>query len=141
MSTTTSAKTFNSIAMLALLLATFLVTGNSFANSVNQGSWVNKQKTIQGNWEVKQENGNTIVSFKNNFKTRGGPDLKVFLSKNDISNANGRNATNGSVLLSPLKSTNGSQEYVIPSNINVNDFASVLIHCEQFSVLWGGFNI
>jgi len=35
----------------------------------------------------------TIIRFHNNFKTKKGPDLKVFLSKKSIKDVTGRNAT------------------------------------------------
>jgi len=30
------------------------------------------------------------------------------------------------------------QEYEIPAGIDIADFASLLVHCEAYSVLWGG---
>ena len=42
------------------------------------------------------------------------------------------------MLLGALESTKGTQDYVLPEGVSLSDFDSVLVHCEQFSVLWGG---
>jgi len=106
-----------------------------------QGQFVQKSKRLKGNYKIVQENGQTIIRFSDNFKTVNGPDLKVFLSPNTIENASGQNATDGAVLLGFVKSKKGTQDYVLPAGVTLGDFSSVLIHCEAFSVLWGGGNI
>jgi len=129
-------------ALMFAVLAFFSVGAMNFANAeiAGQGSWVAKQKTINGAWQIENRNGQTIIRFSDGFQTNRGPDLKLFLSKRDISEVNGNNAAEG-VFLSKLKNNKGYQEYVLPNNININDYASLLIHCERFSVLWGGANI
>ena len=102
------------------------------------GAFVKKQKSISGDWSVVYVDGQTVIRFSNNFKARAGPDLKVFLSPQTVDAVSGRTATNGAVLLGKLKSTKGTQDYVLPQGVSISDFASVLVHCEQFSVLWGG---
>jgi len=51
---------------------------------------------------------------------------------------NGRNATQDSVMISVLNANSGTQDYVLPAGINIEDFSTILIHCEAYSVLWGG---
>ncbi|OED43409.1 hypothetical protein AB833_03955 [Chromatiales bacterium (ex Bugula neritina AB1)] len=121
-----------------LALFSLLATNPALAA---QGDWVNKQYKIKGSWEIEQSNGKTLIRFTKNFSTKGGPDLKVFLSRDNISALNGRIAINNAVLISPLKSNRGSQTYTLPANINLEDFKSLIIHCEKYSVLWGGSNI
>ncbi|MEM8834077.1 MAG: DM13 domain-containing protein, partial [Pseudomonadota bacterium] len=79
--------------------------------------------------------GNYLV-ISDDFKTLNAPDLKFFLSKNNFQAINGSNATQDAVLISPLSKNKGSQEYKIPSNIDVSDYSSLIIHCQQFSKLW-----
>lgn len=105
------------------------------------GDFVRKNKTLKGSYEVFERNGQTVIRFAENFKASNGPDLKVFLSPNTIETATGRNATKGSVLLDFVKSNKGAQEYIVPTGVDITNFNSVLIHCEAFSVLWGGGNI
>jgi len=100
--------------------------------------FVKKKYDIKGEWKIVEENGQTLIRFSNDFKTKSGPDLKVFLSPTPISSVNSQTATDGSVLLGVLKSKKGAQDYIIPEDVNLSNFASVLIHCKAFSVLWGG---
>lgn len=105
------------------------------------GDFIKKQKSIKGSWEVVQRGDQTIIKFSDDFRAKRGPDLKVFLSPQTVADVNGKTATNGSVLLGELTSTKGGQEYVLPAGVNISDFSSVLVHCEEFSVLWGGGNL
>jgi len=102
------------------------------------GNFVKKKKSIKGGWSVVQENGQTIIRFAGDFKTKNGPDLKIFLSPQTIQAVNGKTATAGSVNLGKLKSTNGTQDYLVPAGVNLANFNSVLVHCEAYSILWGG---
>lgn len=97
-----------------------------------------KKYKIQGDWRIVQEGGQTLIRFSEDFKTKNGPDLKVFLSPQALSDVTGKTALNGAVKLGKLTSNSGSQDYVLPAGISLSDFSSVLIHCEAFSVLWGG---
>jgi len=102
------------------------------------GDFIKKQKSIKGSWEVVQRGDQTVIVFGENFKAKNGPDLKVFLSPQSVANVTGKTATNGAVLLGELTSTKGVQEYVLPAGVEISDFGSVLVHCEAYSVLWGG---
>ena len=129
-------------ALFALVVGFFMLTTvpTVEAGVVDSGAWTKKQYKIKGDWELDVSGDQTIIRFHNNFKTKKGPDLKVFLSKKSIKDVTGRNATQDAVLVAVLKSNKGAQEYVLPANININDYDSLLIHCEAFSVLWGGAN-
>ena len=102
------------------------------------GDFIKKKKSISGSWEVVQRGDQTVIVFGDDFKAKSGPDLKVFISPATVSEVNGKTATNGSVLLGELTSTKGSQEYVVPAGVDLANFESVLVHCEAYSVLWGG---
>jgi len=117
--------------MIALLT---LAANPSFAS----GYWSKKSFAINGSWSIVHRNGSNVLVLDQNFKTKSAPDLKIFLSTNSLENLNGRNATSGSVLISPLKSNKGAQEYIIPANIDVSQYQSLIIHCEAYSKLWGG---
>lgn len=127
------------LAALALLVAA-LAPIPSFAEVPvgTDQAFVEKQYDIRGSWSVVEENGQTLIRFSDDFKTKKGPDLKVFLSPTAIDAVDGGNATDGSVLLGELISTKGGQDYVLPEGVSLEDFKSVLVHCEEFSVLWGG---
>ena len=79
--------------------------------------------------------------FSEEFKTRNGPDLKVFLSPKSVEDLTGKTAIDGAVNIGVLKANKGSQSYSLPEGVSLADFKSVIIHCEAYSVLWGGFDI
>ena len=109
------------------------------AAPVNLGqSFVKKKYKIKGHWSVVQENGRTLIHFSDDFKTKNGPDLKVFLSPQSVGEVTGETVLDGAVTLGVLKSNKGSQDYLLPKGVSLANFSSVLIHCEAFSVLWGG---
>jgi len=107
------------------------------AVSLNQ-NFIKKKYKIKGQWKVVQENGQTIIRFSDDFKTKNGPDLKIFLSPQSVGDVTGKTALEGAVTLGVLKSNKGTQDYVVPNGVSLDNFSSVLIHCEAYSVLWGG---
>lgn len=113
-----------------------LITASSTALGVQ--SFTKKKYNIKGNWSIVQEGGKTIIRFSDDFKTKKGPDLKVFLSPQTVGDVTGKTALDGAVTLGVLKSNKGTQDYVVPSGVSLANFSSVLIHCEAYSVLWGG---
>lgn len=125
---------------LLLYVASIFIVINSASVSADDqsGDWVNKQYSVDGGWTVSTSGDKTLISFNKAFKTKRGPDLKVFLSKQSIGDVTGKTATNDSVLIAVLKSNKGAQTYELPAGINLDDYQSLLIHCEQYSVLWGG---
>lgn len=106
--------------------------------SASSQDFIQKSYNIKGNWSVIQEGGKTIIRFSDDFKTKKGPDLKVFLSPQTVADVTGRTALEGAVTLGVLKANKGTQDYIVPAGVSLIDFSSVLIHCEAYSVLWGG---
>ncbi len=76
-----------------------------------------------------QANGKTYVRFEDDFKTTNGPDLFVYLGKDNKYDANAN--------LGKLKGNEGSQNYEIPSSINPEDYSEVWVWCRAFSVPFG----
>lgn len=107
----------------------------------SQHSFEKKTYKIDGTISVEQANGKTYLVLSDDFRTRSGPDLKIFLSKRSVADATGQNATSQAIKVSALTSNRGQQRYELPSGINIADFSSVLIHCEAFSKLWGGADL
>jgi hypothetical protein len=142
-------RTLISLSILASLSATAAIPAyGAEAVPVNTtqtvsigGDFTKKKYNIKGDWTIIEKDGQTVLRLSEDFKTKSGPDLKIFLSPKSVETVTGKTATNGSVLLSALHSNKGTQDYVIPATLNLGDFASVLIHCEAYSVLWGGANL
>ena len=107
----------------------------------NASPFVRRNKTLKGSVQVVQESGKTLLRVSDDFRASRGPDLKVFLSPERIENVTGKTATDGAVLLGFVKQNKGSHDYELPAGLDIAAFESVLVHCEAFSVLWGGANI
>ena len=101
-------------------------------------TFIKKEAKISGNWSFKQLGSQVFLVFHSNFKTKKGPDLKVFLSKQDISAVTAKNATQHAILLKNLISNSGEQRYLIPSNVDLTAYKCILIHCVKYTKLWGG---
>ena len=81
--------------------------------------------------------GTALILLKNgvysvalsNMKVGGGPDLRVYLSKQlqpvDF------------IELGKLKSTNGDQVYPVANNVDFTTYKYALIYCKQYAVLFG----
>jgi len=90
---------------------------------------------------VAEQNGQNVIQFNDDFKTKGGPDLKIYLSPHTVSDLDSGSVEGNSLKLSILKSNTGKQSYIIPADVNLSDYKSVVIHCEAYQVLWGGFDL
>ena len=101
-------------------------------------SFFKKKYRIKGTWSLVQRDGKNLITFSDDFKTKNGPDLKIFLSPKSAADVKGKNAVDGSLNLGVLKSNKGAQEYEIPAGTDLSQFSTVLIHCEAYSILWGG---
>lgn len=103
---------------------------------IASGSWDKVSFKSSGTWSVVESGGSYFVELSSDFKTRNAPDLKIFLSPQSAGSLTGRNATDGAVLVSELSSNRGGQRYEIPAGVDVSDYTSIAIHCEQYSKLW-----
>ena len=100
------------------------------------GTWAKVTSNTKGTWTIYSEGDKTFVALSDDFKTRGAPDLKLFLSPKAAGDLNGRNATDGAVLISKLASNRGAQVYELPAGVDLASYATLIIHCEQFAKLW-----
>ena len=108
---------------------------------LGSGAFTKKRYSIAGNWELQKNCTSHQLSFDEDFKTKGGPDLKIYLSKLPLSELGNTTVEDNSLKLSVLKSAKGMQSYTIPLETDLSEYKSVIIHCEAFSVLWGGFDL
>lgn len=84
--------------------------------------------TGSGGFEIVEEDGQRILKFSEEFNVTRGPDLFVWLTKGDN--------TKEFVNLGRLENRKGEQSYVIPADVNLDDFDRVIIWCRAFSVLF-----
>ena len=138
--------------ILGLSLAAFaglstISAAPSFAQTTSEQSAVKlvqdqaffkKKYRIKGTWSLTERDGKHFITFSDDFKTKNGPDLKIFLSPKSADDVTGKNAIDDSVNIGVLKSNKGTQEYEIPAEVDLSQFSTVLVHCEAYSILWGG---
>lgn len=119
----------------------FFLPAIVFAGENVEKPFVKKRYTIHGSATIKTVDGQTQLIFSDDFKTKNGPDLKVFLSKLPLTELSARDVDENAIRLSVLKSHKGSQSYAIPATLDLSEYESVVIQCEAYSVLWGGFDL
>lgn len=85
--------------------------------------------SASGTARIIEADGKKYVRFESDFKITNGPDLFVHLGRNGqyISSAS----------LGSLKGNEGSQNYEIPQELDVNDYDEVWVWCRAFSVPFG----
>lgn len=92
------------------------------------GTFVSNVHSTSGMAKVYDNAGKKTLVFEN-FKTDNGPDLRVYLAK-DQSASSFRE-------VGRLKSVGGSFSYDLVSAIDVGQYPFVLVWCEDFAVLFG----
>ena len=86
----------------------------------------------QGTFEVVEEDGKQYIEFSDDFEVSEGPDLKVILHTDPTVESS--IAEEDYVNLAPIKSFTGTQRYEVPEDVDLDDYASVAIWCEEFNV-------
>ncbi len=93
--------------------------------------------SVEGEWRIIQKEGKHFIQLLENFDAKEGPDVKIFLSKQKQTAITGDNATHDAVFISLVDTFEGSSEYEVPANIKVEDFKTLVFHCEAYNKLWG----
>ena len=142
----TAIATATSLVLLAGLTETVLTTRTAFAQSnsnstpiaaksIATGSFVTVDKTTRGQVKIVEENGRRYLELSSNFTTDSGPQVELILHRNSKVSKSIRKRDY--VTLSRLKRFNGKQRYIIPNNLDLDDFQSVAIWCRRFNVTFG----
>lgn len=85
----------------------------------------------------RQSNGTYVLRFEE-FSVINGPDLRVYLAKNQ--DPDGSQVAKG-VELASLKGNKGNQNYVLPDEVDPADYQSVVIYCKPFKVIFATANL
>lgn len=136
----------NIIISLSLALLAALNAGNTLAAAKDVGlasgslqaafsSW--GKPSVAGDWKIVQEGDRHFIELADNFKAKKGPDVKIFLSPTPAAQISGENAVKGSVLVTLLSDFEGPARIEIPAGTDVNQFQSLVFHCEAYTKLWG----
>jgi Electron transfer DM13 len=84
--------------------------------------------TVKGKARYYTYNGTNYIRLEG-FEARSGPDLKVYLSKEE--------QPVNFISLGKLQALRGDQDYPVPGNPDLMEYKYVLVHCEQFNHLFG----
>jgi len=87
-----------------------------------------------GSARIVEENGQRYLEFDSAFSSDSGPDLFVLLHSEDAPTSY---APENYLNLGRLQSTNGTQRYAIPADVDISAFSSAVIWCRQFNVTFG----
>ena len=83
---------------------------------------------INGKAEIFEKNGTFTLVFDENFSVSNGPDLYVYVSKEQ--------QPLQFVSLGKLKSVNGGQTYTFTSSVNFDEYKYAVVHCQQYNHLF-----
>jgi hypothetical protein len=99
--------------------------------------------STSGTTRIVEKDGQRILELDETFQTStSGPDLVVVLHRSpDVIGSTTSPVhplTEGDyAFLAPLQEYSGTQSYVIPENINLEDFQSAVIWCRRFNTTFG----
>ena len=105
-----------------------------------EGKFITHEHDTTGSVKILKYSDGTRILRIENLKTSNGPKLEVWLTDAPvIEGLDGwRVFDDGKFLnLGELKGNIGSQNYSIPSETNLDDYSSISIWCERFSVSFG----
>ena len=132
------------VLLLSLLISLWPAHGLA-ADTIAQGTWQKKSYAVQGQWRLIQDGDRIKVVLGDDFSTKNAPDLKIFLSKKSVAELNGKNAAQGALLAGVLKTTDtalfgkkmqGAQQFSLPDGTSLEDFHSIVLHCQKYAKLW-----
>ena len=127
--------------IIAMLFA-FVSGAMAQTETVFEGEFERESRwtTFEGGWKIVKNGNSYTVELQDDFEAKKAPDLKIFLSKASLDKISGKNAVKigEPVLVAKLNKYKGKASYNIPAGINPADFATIIIHCEEYSKLWGG---
>lgn len=84
----------------------------------------------EGNFTIVTNDEGTVIELDENFLTQSLPDLVIYLSNESD------NDDNASVI-SEVTVSSGAQSFVIPEDLNPDDYTYVLLFCRMYNVKVG----
>jgi len=114
----------------------------TLTNPTRTGMFASAEHETSGKAELVTQDGQTTLIFDDTFATSNGPDLYVVLHRSANLIAESTPPAypieeEDYVVIAPLTSIDGRQEYVIPAAINLDDYEAVAVWCQQFNATFG----
>ncbi|MEO1147184.1 MAG: DM13 domain-containing protein [Cyanobacteria bacterium J06638_22] len=110
------------------------------------GMFVDGEHPTQGSVQIVEQDGERVLEFGEDFQTDAGPDLVVVLHRSaDVIGESTPPAfpinEEDYVVLEPLQGVAGTQQYMIPADINLEDYQSAAIWCREFNATFGSASL
>lgn len=111
--------------------------------NLKSGTFVAGEHDTSGKARIYRENGKNYLELDEKFETSNlGPDLYVILHRsNNVLATTSPPAYSlkaaDYVIISRLQKYSGSQRYLIPNNINLENYKSAVIWCRLFNATFG----
>ena len=83
---------------------------------------------VSGSAKIYTQNNQQILALEN-FNSSNGPDLHVYLSKEEL--------PVNYIDLGRLQSVSGNQQYPLAGTINFSEYKYAVIHCQRYNHLFG----
>lgn len=129
------------IKKLFITAVTLLAFAANASALTGKGTFKKTTQTIKGSWTLTIVQDHQIIGFDKKFKTESAPDLKLVLTKKTLRSFRKDIDFGDHIVLAPLKSNEGFQYYVVPADVDISDYKSLVLHSEASNVVWGGFTI
>ena len=122
--------------VLGVLATASIGVATARAQTLRAGGFSRQVRRISGTWSIVREAGGVFLVLSEDFRTRAAPDLKFFLHPLPAAQVTAQNAAQGR-LIGALPSARGAQRIAVPDGVDLTRFRSLVLHCEQFTALWG----
>lgn len=126
-----------SVAQAEVAQAETTIKATEKATEIASGTFVTVEQDhpTTGSAHIIEENGQRYVELSEGFSTATGPAVYVTLHKDSTVGVNLNEEDY--ITIAPLQAFDGPQRYAIPDTVDVNDFNSVVIWCQEFNVTFG----
>ena len=105
------------------------------AESLASGDFVDVEHPTQGQASIIKEGNNRYLELNSDFQSDRGPALQVILHRADTVDL--KLEEGDYISLGELQEFSGNQRYAIPDDIDLSEYNSVAIWCEQFNATFG----
>src|SRR6266568_1831389 len=85
---------------------------------------------------VRLPDGQTVLRLEDDFRVTNGPDLYVYLSAAPAPRSSSDLHAAGAFEVAQLKGNVGGQNYVLPDDLDLSKFRSVVIYCRRFTTVF-----
>ena len=90
---------------------------------------------------IRLKGGGYGIKLHSDFKVRGGPDLRVWVSEAKVPRSAGAVRAADHIDLGGLDSSSGEQIYRLPADYDLSKAQSVVIWCRAFGVFFGAASL